>query len=60
MRKMRKDNVGAGLPLQNSDALFGALIENAFDTIIVMDVEGEYLVCQFVGYSRARLPPRGD
>ncbi|MGZ3239905.1 MAG: sensor domain-containing protein, partial [Burkholderiaceae bacterium] len=33
----------AGLPLQSSDALFGELIENAFEIIIIINIDG--IVC---------------
>src|SRR4051794_39776991 len=50
-RKMDGDKSGtvlaertqAGLPLQSTDALFGELIENAFDIIIIINLDG--IVC---------------
>ncbi len=50
----------AGLPLQNSDALFEAMIERAFETIVITDREGH--VCyanpaieRVLGYPPAQL-----
>jgi PAS domain S-box-containing protein len=48
---MNRDNSGysladrtqAGMPLQSTDALFGELIENAFEIIIIINIDG--IVC---------------
>jgi diguanylate cyclase (GGDEF)-like protein/PAS domain S-box-containing protein len=65
---MNRDNSGsslaertqAGLPLQSTDALFGELIENAFEIIIIINIDG--IVCyanpsikRVLGYSPAEL-----
>ncbi|HEY8101137.1 MAG TPA: EAL domain-containing protein [Burkholderiaceae bacterium] len=65
---MEKDKSGsklaertqAGLPLQSTDALFGELIENAFEIIIIINIDG--IVCyanpsirRVLGYSPAEL-----
>lgn len=50
----------AGLPLQSTDALFGELIENAFEIIVIVNMDG--IVCyanpsirRVLGYSPAEL-----
>jgi diguanylate cyclase (GGDEF)-like protein/PAS domain S-box-containing protein len=65
---MEMDNSGsglalrtqAGLPLQSSDALFGELIENAFEIIVIINLDG--IVCyanpsikRVLGYRPAEL-----
>ncbi|MGZ3253559.1 MAG: diguanylate cyclase domain-containing protein, partial [Burkholderiaceae bacterium] len=65
---MDTDNTGfrlaqrtqAGLPLQSTDALFGELIENSFEIIIIINVDG--IVCyanpsikRVLGYTPAEL-----